>query len=79
MGNRADKVLSPAGQSLRGPDAKGDKCSMEQPSGVWSLAVSAVVWSLSQLYLESGILQPSASFDKCLSTTDGELGISPGP
>ena len=31
-------------------DAKGDQHGVEQPSGVWSLAVSAVVWKLPQLY-----------------------------
>ena len=42
------------------------------------LAVSAVVWSLPQLYLESGILHHSGSFDKCLGTPDAKCGISPG-
>ena len=44
-------------------DAKGDQRGMEQYSGVWSSAVSTVVWSLPQLYLESGVLHPSGSFD----------------
>ena len=35
-------------------DAKGDHHDMEQHSGVWSSAVSAVVWNLPQLDLESG-------------------------
>ena len=35
--------------------AKGDQCGMEQHSGVWSLAISTVVWSLPQLYTESGV------------------------
>ena len=39
-----------------------DQRGMEQPSGVWSSAVSAVVWNLPQLYLESGVLHPSGSF-----------------
>ena len=43
-------------------DAKGDQRGVEQHSGVWSLAVSAVVWSLPQLHLESGVLHPSWSF-----------------
>ena len=43
-------------------DAKGDQCGLEQHSGVWSSAVAAVVWSLPQLYLESGGLHPSVSF-----------------
>ena len=43
-------------------DAKGDQCGVEQHSGMWSSAVSAVVWSLPQLYLESGVLHPSGSF-----------------
>ena len=59
-------------------DAKGDQCGVEQHSGMWSSAVSAVVWSLPQLYLESGILHPSGSFDKCLGTPDAKCGISPG-
>ena len=44
-----------------GGDAKGDQSGVEQHSGVWSSAVSAVVWSLPQLYLESGVLHPSGS------------------
>ena len=43
---------------------KGDQHGTEQPSGVWSSAISAVVWSLPQLYLESGGLHPSGSFQK---------------
>ena len=39
-------------------DAKGGQRDMEQHSGVWSSAVSAVVWSLTPLYLESGALHP---------------------
>ena len=45
---------------------------MEQHSGVWSWAVSAVVWSLPQLYPESGGLHPSGSLDKCLGTAAGK-------
>ena len=59
-------------------NVKGDQQGMEQPSGVWSSAIWTVVWSLPQLYLESGAINPSGSFDKCLGTPDGEWGISPG-
>ena len=51
---------------------------MEQHSGVWSLAVSAVAWSLPQLYPESGVLHRSGTLDKCLGTPDGKWGLSPG-
>ena len=50
---------------------------MDQHSGVWNSAVSAVVWKLPQLYLESGVLH-SGSFDKCLGTPDATWGIYPG-
>ena len=43
-------------------DAKGDQRGMEQHFGVWSSAVSAVVWTLLQLYLENCVLIPSGSF-----------------
>ena len=59
-------------------DDKGDQHGVEQHSGEWSLAVSAVVWSLPQLYLESGTLHPSGSLDKCLGTPAGKWTISPG-
>ena len=39
-------------------DAKGDQRGMGQHSGVWSSAVSAVVWNLPQLYLENGVHPP---------------------
>ena len=58
MGSRAEPPAA---------DAKGDQHGMEQHSGVRSSAVSAVVWSLPQLYLESGGLHPSGSLDKCLA------------
>ena len=35
---------------------------MEQLSGMWISAVSAVVWTLLQLYLENCVLIPSGSF-----------------
>ena len=50
-------------------------------SVVWNstlVAVSAVVWSLPQSYLGSGVLHPSESFDKCHSTLDAKEGICPG-
>ena len=43
-------------------DTKGDPWGVEQHCGVWSLAVSTVVWNLPQLYLESGVLHPFRSF-----------------
>ena len=56
-------LLEPGGQQGRrspqfsrahppAANAKGDLCVVEQHSGVWSPAVSAVVWSLPQLYLK---------------------------
>ena len=59
-------------------DAKGDLCGMEQHSGVWNSAVSAVVSNLLQLYLESGVLHPSGLFDKCLGTPNAKCGFFPG-
>ena len=65
--------LEPAGQQGRRcpqssrANAKGDQCGEEQNSGVWSSAISAVVWSLPQLYFESSMLHPSGYFcDKCM-------------
>ena len=83
------RSLEPGGQQYRrspqssraeppAPDAKGDQRGVGQHSGVWSSAVSAVVWSLPQLYLGSGILHFSGSLDKCLGTPDGKWGLSPG-
>ena len=60
-------------------DAKGDEHGVEQHSGVWSWAVSAVVRSLPQLHLDSGAFHPSGSFDKCLGSPDGKCGISQEP
>ena len=54
-------------------NAKEDQHDMEQQSGVWSSALSAVVWNLPQLYLESGVLHTSGSLDKCLGTPDGKM------
>ena len=59
-------------------DAKGDQRGMGQHSGVWSSAVSAVVWSLPQLYPESGGLHPPGSLDKCLGTSDAKGGTHAG-
>ena len=70
MGSRAEPPVA---------NAKGDQHGMEQHSGVRSSAVSAVVWSLPQLYLETGGLPPSGSFDKCLDIPDTNCGICPGP
>ena len=58
-------------------DARGDQCGLEQHSGVQSSAVSAVAWSLPQLYLESDILHPSRSLDKYLGTHDSKWGLFP--
>ena len=57
---------SPQSSSAEPPvaHAKEDECGVEQYSGVWRSGVSAVVWSLPQLYLESGGLHPSGSFQK---------------
>ena len=57
---------------------KEDQYGTKQPSGVWSSAVSAMVWSLPQLYPESGGVHPSGSLDWCLGTPDSKYGISPG-
>ena len=43
-------------------DTKGDQHDMEQHSGVWSSAVSAVVWNLPQFYFESDVMHSSGSF-----------------
>ena len=60
-------------------DAKGDQRGMGQHSGVWSSAVSAVVWNLPQLYLENGVHPPLLGlFDKCLGTPDAKWGMYPG-
>ena len=61
-----------------GGDAKGDQSGVEQHSGAWNSAVSAVGWNLPQLYLESGVLHPSGSLDRCLGTPETKWGISPG-
>ena len=42
-------------------NAKGHQLGVKQPAGVWSSAVSAVVWSLPQLYLQIGVLRPCVS------------------
>ena len=60
-------------------DAKRDQCGVEQHSGMWSSAVSAVVWRLPQLHLESGGLHPSGSFGKCLGTSDAKWEICKEP
>ena len=52
MGSRAEPLAA---------KSEEDQCGVEHHSGVWSLAVSAVVWNLSQLHLESGGLHPSGS------------------
>ena len=57
VGSRADEVLRLAGQILQRPMPR--EISVAQSS----TAVSAVVWSLPQLHLESGMLHPSGSFD----------------
>ena len=59
-------------------DAKGDQRGVGQPAGVWSSAVSAVVWSLPQLHLGSGVLHPSGSPDRCLGSPAGKWGLCSG-
>ena len=76
VGSGADEVLTPAGSASLG-NAKGDQRGMQQHSGVWSTAVSAVARSLPQLYLESGV--PSGSLGKCLGTPDAKWGFPQGP
>lgn len=49
-------------------DAERDQRGVEQHSGLWSSAVSAMVRSLPglyRLYLESGGLHPSGCLDQC--------------
>ena len=61
-------------------DAKGDQCGMEQLSGVWSLAGSAVAWNLPQLYLQSGMYSILLGlFDKYLGTPDASGKFSQEP
>ena len=54
-------------------DAKGDQHGMGQHPGVWSSAVSAVVWSLPQLYLGSCVLHPSGSLYNFLAPLMGSV------
>ena len=60
-------------------DAKGDQHGVEHHSGVWSLAVPAVVWRACLSYtlkvLYSTLL---GLFDKCLGTPEAKWGFSPG-
>ena len=77
VGSRADEVLSPAGQRLQLPMPRRSVwCGAALC--VWNSAVSAVVWSLPQLYLESGVLHPSGVFDKCFGIPAAKWGICPG-
>ena len=62
-----EKSSVPQGKAFT-VNAKEDQCGMEQHSGVWSSAVSAVVWSLPHLHVGSCVLHPPGSLDKCLST-----------
>ena len=75
-----EESLEPGRQQGRtsAADANRDQCGLEQHCGVWSLAVLAVVWSLPQLYLESGIPHSSGSLDKCLGPPDAKWALSPG-
>ena len=57
-------------------NAKGEQCDLEQHCGVWTW-LSAVVWNLTQLYPESGVLHPFGSFDKLLGIPDAKWGIFP--
>ena len=65
----AEQTVLSIRAELPAAGAKGDQHGMGQHFGEWSSAVSAVVWRL--LYLERGVLHPSGSLDKCLSTPDG--------
>ena len=42
-------------------NAEGHQRGVEQHPGLWNVAVSAMVWSLPQLYLESGALHTYGS------------------
>ena len=78
VGSRAGEVFNPAGQRLwRRMDAKGDHHSMGQQSGVWSWAVSAMVWSLLSYTLKVVHLTLWLSC-KCFGTLGGKWGIPPG-
>ena len=56
-GGQQSKVLSPAEQSLQRLMPREISVAWSS-TGVWRSAVSAVVWSLPHLYLESGICTP---------------------
>ena len=69
----ASKDLEPGGQQGR----RSPQSSRAEPLAVMPSEIS-VVWSLPQLYLESGVLHPSRSLEKCLGTPYGKWEISPG-
>ena len=76
--SRADKVPSPAGQSVRQPLPREIRvvwsCTLvcgAQLSQQWSGAC------LSHTF-ESDVIYPSGSLGKCLGTSDAKCGISPG-
>ena len=77
VGGRQTKPSVQQGRATAAGD-KGDQRGVEQHSGVQSLAVSAVVWNLPHLYLESVYSTLLGLFNKCLDTPDSKCGISPG-
>ena len=66
-----------AGQTKSSVQWVGASSGTEQHSAVWSSAVSAVVWSLPQLYLESGVVHPSGFLDKYLWHLSWQVGKIP--
>ena len=61
-------------------NAKGDQCGMGQQSGVWNLAVSAVVWSLPHYTLKVVYTPPFWAFSiniLALLMPSGELAQEP--
>ena len=74
-GKQQDRqVPSPAGRASGGwwlwwVMLVADQHGKERHSVVWRSRISAVVWSLPQLYHESHVLHFSGSFDKCLGSS----------
>ena len=72
--------------SVQQGSASGGQCQGRSAwcgAALWSVELSCLsytlkVWSLPQLYLESGVLHPSGSFDKGLGALDGKWGICLG-
>ncbi|KAF6125218.1 hypothetical protein HJG60_009739 [Phyllostomus discolor] len=75
---RADEVLGPAGQSLR-------QLMPREIGMVWSSTLGCGVqlsrqWFATYLRhtIESAVLHPPESLDKCLGSPDGKWRLSPG-